>query len=126
MQQLHSITYHVFLKLSQIVMAENKMYAGFLLKANMALGDAKKSIIESTVQIKEDSENATLLFYQAKGLMQLNMNEQALTAAKYACEMCPESTSAWVLLAHCYFLTGNFEKVSRPLGSEKHEKIRLC
>lgn len=94
---------------------DNKLYAGFLIKASMALGDVKKSVVDSVAQIKENCENAALLFYQAKGLIQLNMYEHALVMAKYACEMCPESTNAWVLLARCYLLNNDYQRVSARL-----------
>ncbi len=86
------------------------MYSGFLVKAMLSLGLAKEAVSDSTLRIKDDSENAALLYYQAKGLIQLNMNDQALAIAKYACELCPESTSAWVLLAHCFFLSKDVRK----------------
>jgi len=43
------------------------------------------------------------------------MYEPALIMAKYACEMCPESTNAWVLLARCYFLNDDYQKALMAL-----------
>jgi len=39
------------------------------------------------------------------------MNTEALISAQNACDLCPESTNAWVLLAHCYFVNKEYEKV---------------
>jgi len=92
------------------VISQNNLYSGFLIKLTQSIGNPKQAVLESTIAIKDDSENSALLFYQAKCLLQLNFVEQALLSARYACELNPESTSAWVLLAQCYFLNKNYQK----------------
>eukprot|EP00826_Nyctotherus_ovalis_P060135 TRINITY_DN8412_c0_g2_i1.p1 TRINITY_DN8412_c0_g2~~TRINITY_DN8412_c0_g2_i1.p1 ORF type:complete len:243 (-),score=51.07 TRINITY_DN8412_c0_g2_i1:746-1474(-) len=53
--------------------------------------------------------NPVLLYYQARAFMELKMHDYALIIAKYACELAPDSASAWVLLARAYIQTGNYK-----------------
>ncbi len=99
------------------MIAENRLYAGLATKTGVAIGMVRQALVESTGQIKDDPSNPSLLYQQAKGLLQLGLYEQALTIAKYACELCSESTSAWVLLAKCFFLNKFIHEVPRLFHS---------
>ena len=94
-----------------IVKEIDKLYLGFLTKLSMAFGKIKESIIDATLKLKENPENPCLLYYQTKGLLELKMNDKALKNAKCICELYSESTSAWALLAYCYYLNGDYKRV---------------
>lgn len=96
-----------------IVVTLDKIYLGFMIKAKLALGNVKEAVIDSVGLIKRDPENASLHFYQGKGLLELKMRKEALAAAQTACELCSGSTSAWVLLSHCHFLNADYKRVLR-------------
>ena len=95
-----------------IVALHDKRYIAFIAKAFFKLGLSKETVFFAAPRIKENSQDPVLMYYQAKALLKLKLNNYALILAKYACELAPESTSVWVLLANAYVAAGNYKNVT--------------
>lgn len=84
---------------------------GFVARACLEAGRPKEAIGFAASRLKLTPEDPVLLYYQAKALLELKMYDYGLALAKYACELSPESTSVWVLLAKAYIFSGNHKYV---------------
>ena len=94
-----------------LVIHKNPSYTGFIAKAYFEVGAYKEAIEYCALKLKVRLNDPILLYYQAKSLLELKANKYALILAKYTCELSPESTSAWTLLAKAYIAVGNYRYV---------------
>ena len=89
----------------------NENYLGYMARALLEIGEPRDALFFCAPRIKADPMNPTLLYYQAKGFMDLKLYDYALIIAKYACELAPESNSTWVLLTKAYITTKSYKYV---------------
>jgi tetratricopeptide (TPR) repeat protein len=94
---------------SHLVIYRDPSYTGFIAKAYFEVGAYKEALTYSALELKVHANDPILLYYQAKSLLKLKANKYALVLAKYACELSPESTNAWILLAQAYTAVGNYK-----------------
>ena len=80
-------------------------------KAYYDVGCYKEAIEFCATNITLYPHDPILIYFQAQCLLKLKLTNYALVLARYACELAPESTSAWVLLAKTYIALGNYKYV---------------